>query len=71
MYAALSPSQSTDLGSEPQPQSLEAGVGVRVSCRWTMGVLTTEALSELKGRGLACLSATSVALVRSKSTEGY
>lgn len=62
---------SPDLGSELQPQSLEAGVRVRVSCRRTMGVLTTEALSELKGRGLACLSATSVALVCSKSTEGY
>lgn len=62
---------SPDLGSELQPQSLEAGVEVRVSCRRTMGVLTTEALSELKCRGLACLSATSVALVCSKSTEGY
>lgn len=54
---------SPDLGSELQPQSLEAGGGEGVFvAAGRMGVLTTEALSELKCRGLACLSATSVAL---------
>ena len=47
MYAGLSPSQSTDSGSEPQPQSLGAGMGVGCLAGRMMGVLTTEDLGEL------------------------